>query len=119
MRQWPWVSREAFDAMRDARDSERETARVLRNLVVDLSAAAFRPAMIVNPLPAEPVAPKPLSPVAQIIREQTQNGGRSDTALAAHLWTYAKTLKDAGKNEDEIVGALCQWQTSELAEAEA
>jgi hypothetical protein len=116
---WPWVSRETFEIMRDARDSERENARMLRNLLLEFG-AILRPQAIAQP--AKPEAPAvrsiELSPVAKIIREQTSDGGRTDHALASHLWTYANQLKASGKTEDEVVGALIEWQTSEAIDVE-
>ncbi len=78
----------------------------------------YRPAPAAPVVPVEPKAPIELSPVARIIREQTSDGYRTDHALASHLWRYANQLKTAGKSEDEIVGALVDWQTSEAIDVE-
>jgi hypothetical protein len=138
MKRWPWVSRANAREERRVNDLEaerritrdREALLVRQADVAEMRYAALlekyhalkvvgaTPPVIPVIIPAEPVAPKPLSPIAQVIREQTSGGGRHDHALASHLWTYANQLKAGGKTEDEIVGALVEWQTSEAIEVE-
>ncbi len=70
-------------------------------------------------IPEPPIIPAAVeraepSEITKVIREQCETaGGRIDNALARHLRSYAKQLKRAGKTDDEIVGALVTWQTSE------
>lgn len=109
----PWVSREAYEAVQDALRIERENTALLRREL--FSRPQF---MAMDPEPFVPPQPKPVSPITQVIREQTQNGARVDHRLASHLRTYAEQLKREGKTEDEIVGALVDWQTSEMIETE-
>lgn len=56
--------------------------------------------------------PTPPDAITTVIREQA---GR-DPVLLEHFRKYARELKAQGLTEDQIVGKLIAWQTSELAE---
>ena len=109
---WPWVSRERFDDMRDSRDAERERSQALfRELVAVLHPVV---AAVVDDAPAPVVILA--DPIREVIREQAYDqSGREDHQLASHLRKYARQLKREGKSDDEIIGALVQWQTSEAS----
>lgn len=124
----PWVSREqheeAVTLWRRIADAERENAQVLRHENAELLAKYHA---VTSPKPvtltvadggvatierAEP------SEITKVIREQSETGsGQTDHALARHLRGYARQLKRDGKTDDQIVAALVQWQSTEIAEA--
>jgi hypothetical protein len=107
----PWVSREQYEDMRASRDDERENAQELRRELV----SALRPAVGLTPagsIAYEPIVALP-DPVRDVIREQAEQDGRLDHQLASHFRKLARQMKRDGKTDDEIIGALVQWQTSE------
>lgn len=62
-------------------------------------------------IPLQPAEP---SEITKVIREQCQTAdGRVDHALGRHLRAYARELQREGLNDDQIIGKLVAWQTSE------
>jgi hypothetical protein len=114
---WPWVSREAYDDIRASRDFERalvngfiERIQSMTQQLVDLNRPA--PPATVFADQTEPIVILP-DPVRDVIREQAEQDGRLDHQLASHFRKLARQMKRDGKTDDEIIGALVQWQTSE------
>ena len=69
-------------------------------------------AMPKTPAVYPPVEPASPDAITKVIREQA---GR-DPVLLEHFRKYARELKAQGLTEDQIVGKLIAWQTSELSE---
>lgn len=117
---WPWVSRADHDrvvaelAAINRRTLDALTVTTERLFAANESAMAKYHELAMPKAPAlyPAVEPKPPDPITKVIREQA---GR-DPVLLEHFRKYARELKAQGLTEDQIVGKLIAWQTSELAE---
>ena len=123
----PFVSRRAFELVQEQlAASERRHAEALAQHRLELDAARKQSADLTETLcrmklsGSDPVRyghedlppPKDTDPVKQAIREQVRLVG-GDAAFEAHLRRYARDLRAEGKQPDEIVPLLGQWQSSE------
>lgn len=101
----PWISVRAHDA---TVATLTEQLRVERERYDRLLSELLRPEVA----EAQQLAPavRPVrSDIDKVIREQSQGNPN----LARHLRVVARDLRREGKNDDEIVGALVSWQSSE------
>jgi hypothetical protein len=125
---WPWVSRATYDISvalnTQAHGFLRARDQEISGLLAERHAAEQRYSDLLAKyhelaMPKTPAVPaavviehEPPDAVTKVIREQA---GR-DPKLLAHFRKYARDLKAQGKTEDQIIGALVAWQTSELSE---
>lgn len=130
---FPWVSRELLNLSERRRvdaESAHQTVltaldRQLRRLyderddLLEKYHALASPSPTLTtvagaPLMLDPSDTKEPSVIGQTIREQCETAdGHTDHALARHLRSYARQLKQSGKTDDEIVAKLVAWQSSE------
>lgn len=97
---WPWVTREQYEAMRDARDRAEARYDALQaryEAFVALVAERSAPK-----LPPTPVAPAKPDPVARAIAVRSG----TNLELRQHLTGWAAERRNAGESDLAIVRAM-------------
>jgi hypothetical protein len=117
---WPWVSRAEYDRLSAELKQAAFVSAELYASVVTLSGANSRLGNVIADQ-AEEIAKLKLAAPAQVplvpqrseidkvIHEQSEG----NVALAKHLRSYARELRTKGFNDDQIVGELVKWTTTE------
>lgn len=122
---WPWVARaeherivaEIDEANRRCIEQMRRVTERLFDANADVvekyhALAAPKPPPVVTSLDTAPLTLTPAPEADAITKTIREEAGR-DTHLAQHLRKYSRELKQQGLTDDEIVGKLVAWQTSE------
>lgn len=97
---WPFVSRAAFDTMRESRD-------LYRDLYTSAQARADRLASAVVERPAPQPAKR--DDMAEVIDLKAGH----DLSLKRHLWSYVKQQRRDKVDETAIMNAVLHWQDDE------
>lgn len=111
---WPWVRRSVYDAT--VSDLTQQVRRLAHALEVADQACARLERKLSEQQQTIRKAARSKSRITQAIRDQARMpDGSIDRRLVGYFRSRANQLRTEGFDDDEIVSALGQWQTTESA----